>query len=91
MTDQAKLEMAVKYCSDEYADKLTTVIYFHINILIKFYYYFLFSKTFFSKQAIEYWEKITDMIVRREKIVYQLENFERNASDPNRFFVKSKP
>lgn len=62
MNDTAKLDMAIKYCSNSYADKLM--------------------------QAIEDWEKATDLIVERERCIYELENFERVASDPNRFFAK---
>ena len=62
MSDSAKLDMAIKYCTEEYADKL-------IPALID-------------------WEKATDLIIEREKYIYELENFERTASDPNRFFLK---
>ncbi|CAF0769383.1 unnamed protein product [Brachionus calyciflorus] len=39
-------------------------------------------------EAIEDWEVATNLIVEREKYIYELENFERFASDPNRFFLK---
>ena len=64
MSDSDKLDMAIKYCTNEYA----------INLL----------------PAIELWEKATDLIVEREKQLYELENFERLGSDPNRFFLKGK-
>jgi hypothetical protein len=44
---------------------------------------------FLKIKAIETWEAITDLIVNREKNLYDLEVFETNASDPNRFFLKS--
>lgn len=62
MSDQEKLDMAVKYCCDEYADKIYT--------------------------AINDWEKITELIIQRENLILELENFERNASDPNRYYQK---
>ena len=62
MSDTAKLDMAIKYCTDLYADKLMDVI--------------------------DDWETATDLIVQREKYIFELENFERFASDPNRFFLK---
>lgn len=34
------------------------------------------------------WELAAQLIIRREEIIYNLENFERFASDPNRYFVK---
>ncbi|CAF0958945.1 unnamed protein product [Adineta steineri] len=36
--------------------------------------------------ALEAWESILQLIVRREKFINDLENFERTASDANRFF-----
>lgn len=39
-------------------------------------------------KALEYWESAADLIVRREGFIYDLESFERLASDPNRYFVK---
>ncbi len=35
---------------------------------------------------MEAWESIAQLIVRREKFINDLENFERIASDANRFF-----
>ncbi|XP_075065335.1 coiled-coil domain-containing protein 87 [Mixophyes fleayi] len=55
-----RLDMAIKYSSNEYRDRLP--------------------------EAIEMWEKTTPLIQRREKILAELEMFERTASDPNRFF-----
>lgn len=62
MSDTAKLDMAVKYSTDDYLSNLVP--------------------------AIEDWEKATDLIVEREKCIFELENFERTASDPNRYFLK---
>ena len=39
-------------------------------------------------QAIDSWEEATDLVVQREALINKLENFERLASDPNRFFEK---
>ena len=39
------------------------------------------------KKAILDWESVTDLIVEREKYIFDLETFERTASDPNRYFV----
>eukprot|EP00079_Xenopus_tropicalis_P033939 XP_017947710.1 PREDICTED: coiled-coil domain-containing protein 87 isoform X1 [Xenopus tropicalis] len=39
-------------------------------------------------QAINHWEKVTELIKKREKLLAELEMFERTASDPNRFFQK---
>ena len=39
-------------------------------------------------QVISAWESATELIVRREELMVMLENFERVASDPNRFFEK---
>ncbi|CAF1995389.1 unnamed protein product [Rotaria magnacalcarata] len=36
--------------------------------------------------ALDAWESITQLIVRRENFIDDLENFERTASDANRFF-----
>ena len=85
MTDQAKLDMAVKYCSNEYADKLIPVCWIIITFIFEFKLILINS----IQKAIEEWEKISDLIVKREKVIYQLESFERNASDPNRFYIKS--
>lgn len=40
------------------------------------------------EEAIEEWEASTQLILQREAMVAKLENFERVASDPNRFFEK---
>lgn len=48
---------------------------------IKHTMYFLF-------QAIDRWEKVTELILKREDLLAKLEKFERAASDPNRFFEK---
>jgi len=39
---------------------------------------------------LEAWESIAQLIVRREKFINDLENFERTASDANRFFESGK-
>uniref|UniRef100_A0A4W4HMC9 Uncharacterized protein n=1 Tax=Electrophorus electricus TaxID=8005 RepID=A0A4W4HMC9_ELEEL len=39
-------------------------------------------------QAIVAWEKATNLIQQREKVLLQLEQFEKVASDPNRFFQR---
>ncbi|XP_076443438.1 coiled-coil domain-containing protein 87-like isoform X3 [Babylonia areolata] len=46
---------------------------------------------FFNRllEAVERWEQATELILRRETLLVRLEQFERNASDPNRFFAKS--
>ena len=44
--------------------------------------------TFIYLQAIEAWEYGSCLVLKREAYVAQLENFERQASDPNRFFEK---
>lgn len=62
MSDSEKLDMAIKYSTDEY----------QANLL----------------PAIDEWEKAADLIIEREKCIFELENFERTASDPNRFFLK---
>jgi len=62
MPDNKKLDMAIKYSSDDYHSKLDG--------------------------AIESWERITEIILQRENLIAKLENFERLASDPNRFFEK---
>ncbi|CAF4228060.1 unnamed protein product, partial [Rotaria sp. Silwood2] len=38
------------------------------------------------ESALDAWEFIAQLIVQREKFINDLENFERTASDPNRFF-----
>ncbi|XP_012942801.1 coiled-coil domain-containing protein 87 isoform X2 [Aplysia californica] len=39
-------------------------------------------------EAIERWELIAELILQRESLLTRLEKFERQASDPNRFFHK---
>lgn len=41
-------------------------------------------------EAITRWEKITELILKREELLSKLEKFERAASDPNRFFQKGQ-
>ena len=55
-------------------------LYYHYNLLI-INYNLLF-------QAIERWEKVTELVLKREDLLAKLEKFERAASDPNRFFEK---
>lgn len=57
-----RLDMAIKYSSNEYRDRLP--------------------------EAIRMWEKAVLLIQKREKMLAELEMFEREASDPNRFFDK---
>lgn len=47
---------------------------------------------FFSRliEAMERWEQAAELILRREGLLVKLEQFERSASDPNRFFEKVK-
>ncbi|XP_060581199.1 coiled-coil domain-containing protein 87-like isoform X2 [Ruditapes philippinarum] len=47
---------------------------------------------FYTKlaEAIEQWEKVTDLVLKREALLVKLEKFERMASDPNRFFEKGQ-
>ncbi|XP_040262960.1 coiled-coil domain-containing protein 87 [Bufo bufo] len=58
--ENQRLDMAIKYSSNEYRERL--------------------------QEAIKMWEKAVTLIKRREKILAELEMFERAASDPNRFF-----
>ncbi|XP_067664459.1 coiled-coil domain-containing protein 87-like [Haliotis asinina] len=39
-------------------------------------------------EVMEKWETAADLILKREALLEKLENFERRASDPNRFFEK---
>ena len=39
-------------------------------------------------QSLASWEVATEVILERESLMTKLEDFERTASDPNRFFVK---
>ena len=41
-------------------------------------------------QSVECWEKVTDLILKREKCLGELEMLERDASNPNRFFAKGE-
>ncbi len=34
------------------------------------------------------WEKVAELVLKRESLISQLETFERGASDPRRFFAK---
>ncbi|KAI0237485.1 Coiled-coil domain-containing protein 87 [Lamellibrachia satsuma] len=40
------------------------------------------------EQAVDEWERVTDLIQQRELLLTRLEKFERLASDPNRFFER---
>ncbi|KAK2157092.1 hypothetical protein LSH36_199g05026 [Paralvinella palmiformis] len=64
MPDNLKLDMAIKYSSDQYHSKL--------------------------EEAVEIWEQAIDLVLQREAVIAKLENFERLASDPNRFFEKGQ-
>jgi len=39
-------------------------------------------------EALTFWEVATEVILDRESLMTKLEDFERTASDPNRFFVR---
>lgn len=39
-------------------------------------------------ESLTFWEVATEVILERESLMTKLEDFERAASDPNRFFVK---
>jgi len=39
-------------------------------------------------EALTFWEIATEVILQRESLMTKLEDFERTASDPNRFFAK---
>jgi len=41
-------------------------------------------------EALTFWEVATEVILDRESLMTKLEDFERTASDPNRFFVRGK-
>ncbi|XP_072002432.1 coiled-coil domain-containing protein 87 isoform X2 [Engystomops pustulosus] len=60
--ESQRLDMAIKYSSNEYKDRL--------------------------QEAINMWEKAVTLINRREKNLAELEMFEKEASDPNRFFYR---
>ncbi|XP_072166593.1 coiled-coil domain-containing protein 87-like [Diadema setosum] len=62
MPDNLRLDMAIKYSSDEYVGLL--------------------------EEAIEAWQLAVNAITERENILASLEEFERYASDPDRFFQK---
>ncbi|KAM4676010.1 LOW QUALITY PROTEIN: coiled-coil domain-containing protein 87 [Discoglossus pictus] len=62
LSHEQRLDMAIKYCSNEYQGLL--------------------------EKAIRMWEKTATLVKRREELLAKLEMFEREASDPNRFFQK---
>ena len=39
-------------------------------------------------QSLVVWEIATEAVLERESLMAKIEDFERTASDPNRFFVK---
>merc|ERR1712168_1344393 len=39
-------------------------------------------------EAVEKWIEVTNLVIKREHLIYQLENFERIASNPMRLFEK---
>jgi hypothetical protein len=49
--------------------------------------FFTFSSVFFH-QVLQQWEIAVKLILAREALIIKLEDFERLASDPNRFFEK---
>ncbi|CAK8694835.1 unnamed protein product [Clavelina lepadiformis] len=40
------------------------------------------------EESVTAWEKVAELILKREKLLHELEMFERDASDPHRFFFK---
>ncbi|KAM9311636.1 coiled-coil domain-containing protein 87 [Gastrophryne carolinensis] len=60
--EDQRLDMAIKYSSEEYRDQLP--------------------------KAIQVWQKVVKLIQNREKMLVELERFEKDASDPNRFFLR---
>ena len=85
MSDTAKLDMAIKYSTDEHVASLVPVSFKAVRLNLPKIFFIL---QFNDEKAIEEWEKATELIVEREKCIFELENFERTASDPNRFFLK---
>lgn len=73
------------------------VIYFSaVRILFLGVQFIMTNRAHFSKaasvflQAIDCWEWVTNLILRRETVLEKLEKFERKASDPNRFFERGE-
>ncbi|KAL0196119.1 hypothetical protein M9458_009691, partial [Cirrhinus mrigala] len=60
-----RLDMAIKYSSQEHRDHL--------------------------QEVIAAWEQAARLIQKRELLLSRLEDFEREASDPNRFFQRGTP
>lgn len=64
MSEEQKLDFALKYSSDDYIKKLPNIV--------------------------SAWERVTDLILAREENMRKLEIFEKEASDPNRFFERGE-
>lgn len=64
MPDALRLDMAIKYSSEIYIDKL--------------------------EEVLLQWETAVKLVLLRERLITKLEDFERLASDPNRFFEKGR-
>ncbi|KAL3867400.1 hypothetical protein ACJMK2_044605 [Sinanodonta woodiana] len=77
LTPQERLERVWKNLEMPDSQKLDMAIKYSCN-------------EFYNKlsEAILRWEKVTELILKREDLLAKLERFERNASDPNRFFEK---
>jgi len=43
---------------------------------------------YFQFQVVSSWERVTNLIQKREQLLHDLENFELEASNPHRFFYK---
>ena len=67
----------VVFISTIYCKTYAILIFKHLN-------------AFDFEQAVERWEAATELILLRESLLIKLEQFERNASDPNRFFEKTE-
>ncbi|XP_021368618.1 coiled-coil domain-containing protein 87-like isoform X2 [Mizuhopecten yessoensis] len=77
LTPQDRLEKVWKSLEMPDSHRLDMAIKYSCN---EFY-----SRLF---EVIDRWEKVTEFILKREDLLAKLEKFERNASDPNRFFEK---
>ncbi len=86
-----RLDMAIKYSSHEYRDHLQEV---QIMIMNSTGFPSLSSGIYavtwmcLCPQAIAAWEQAARLIQKRELLLSRLEDFEREASDPNRFFQR---
>ena len=87
MPDALRLDMAIKYSSETYFDKLDEVFSLEFSSLDQTHFIF-FIRSLFLFQMIVHWEAAVKLILSRENLITRLEDFERFASDPNRFFEK---